>query len=81
MIKLRPVACGFRWHGLDIDDERSTYRSDSARGRDGAHGPRGLAEGVAEHIKEVYEVLWYKRKPIAKELQLMERRLGGGRWF
>ncbi|KAK5629965.1 hypothetical protein RRF57_005681 [Xylaria bambusicola] len=48
----------------------STYSSDSAAGRESAHGARGLAEGVAEHIREVCEVLGIKGKSIATGLQL-----------
>lgn len=29
-----------------------TYRSDSAGGRDCAHGPGGLAESVPEHLEQ-----------------------------
>lgn len=43
-------------------DRDLTYRNDSTRGRDCAHGARGLSEGVTEHIREGYLVLRNKRK-------------------
>ncbi len=61
--------------------ERSTYSSDSATGREGAHGARGLAEGVAEHIREVCEVLEAEGKSIARGLQLTERRCEDAGWY
>lgn len=42
-----------------------TYRKHSARGRDGAHGARGLTNGVAEHIIEVNMILWGGEESIA----------------
>lgn len=59
----------------------STYSSDSAAGRECAHGARGLAEGVAEHIKEVCEVPRGIGKSIATEVQLKERRWEDVGWF
>lgn len=56
---------------------RSTYHSHSARRREGAHSAGGLADGVTQHIREVYAILWEKGEPIAEELQLMGEEIWG----
>ena len=56
-----------------------TYRSDSGRCRDCAHGARGLPEGVAEHIirRGISNPLEKeKKKSIARGIAIEEE----GRW-
>ena len=54
----------------------NTYRGNSTRGRDCAHGPAGLSESASEHGDE--GLLVKERVKSQLLLQLKERRCGMG---